>query len=192
MADGSPHPLDPLLGGGDPSELVDRLVPHVYEELRHLARAQRRRTGSPDTVDTTALVHEAYLRLSGRELVPDRAYFFAAAARAMRNVLLDHARFRRRRPRGRGITLNLAVHDDPAGREVQAAELIDIDAALGRLAELDARAAQVVECRFFGGLSIEETAEAVGAGTATVKRDWRRARAWLLTQLGPSAPSLEA
>jgi RNA polymerase sigma factor (TIGR02999 family) len=173
-------------GGGD---LAARLVPYVYDELRRIAQAQRRRSGAPDTVDTTALVHEAYLRLAGRDLVPDRAYFFASAARAMRNVLVDHARRRNARPQGHGVTLNTALYGDEA-LVLEAAHLIDIDDALGQLAEFDERAAQVVECRFFGGLTVEETAEAVGVGSATVKRDWRRARAWLLAHLGdpPALP----
>ena len=188
MPDDRRHPVDRVLREAahapDAAEhLVDRLVPHVYDELRRIAKAQRRRSGAAETVDTTALVHEAYLRLAGRDLVPNRAYFFAAAARAMRNVLVDHARRRGARPQGHGVTLNTALHGD-AALVIEAAHLIDIDDALGRLAAFDERAARVVECRFFGGLSVDETAEALGVGTATVKRDWRRARAWLLAHLG--------
>ena len=161
-------------------------MPYVYEELRSIAKAQRRRAGAPDTVDTTALVHEAYLRLAGRDLVPDRAYFFAAASRAMRNVLVDHARRRGARPQGHGVTLNTALYGDDA-LALESAHLLDLDDALTRLAGFDERAARVVECRFFGGFSVEETAEALGVGSATVKRDWRRARAWLLAQLGGPA-----
>ena len=177
-----------LLQKGSPDgdeDLVDQLVPYVYEELRSIAKAQRRRSGAPDTVDTTALVHEAYLRLAGRDLVPDRAYFFAAAARAMRNVLVDHARRRRARPQGHHVTINTALYGDDA-LVLEAAHLLDLDGALTDLAGFDARAARVVECRFFGGFSVEETAEALGVGSATVKRDWRRARAWLLAQLDGS------
>ena len=181
-------------GGGD---LVERLLPHVYEELRAIARAQRRRRGASDTLLTTALVHEAYLRLVGREMVPNRSYFFAAAARAMRNVLVDHARRRVRRPQGHGETLDPEVHAaDPL--DAEAAYLLDVHGALDRLAAFDERAARIVECRFFGGLTMEDTAEAVGVSKPTAKRDWRRARAWLHTQLGdgpeaaPRAPGLLA
>ncbi len=167
-------------------DLVDRLLPFVYEELRGIARAQRRRQGNPDTLHTTALVHEAYLRLVGREMVPDRSYFFAAAARAMRNVLVDHARRYASQKRGRPETLNAEIYTDPEAGELEreAARVLDVNDALDRLATFDERAARVVECRFFGGLSVDETAEAVGIGEATVKRDWRRAKAWLHTQLG--------
>ncbi|MEM1115273.1 MAG: ECF-type sigma factor [Bacteroidota bacterium] len=169
-------------GEGD---LVDRLLPHVYEELRGIARAQRRRRGAPDTLLTTALVHEAYLRLVGRDMVANRAYFFAAAARAMRNVLVDHARRRVRRPRGHGETFNPDLHAGAADPlDAEAAYLLDVHDALGRLAGFDERAAQIVECRFFGGLTMEDAAEAVGVSKPTAKRDWRRARAWLHTQLG--------
>lgn len=171
-------------------DLVDRLLPYVYEELRRIARAQRRRRGSPETLHTTALVHEAYLRLAGQEVVPNRRYVFAAAARAMRNVLVDHARRHASQKRGPAETLHVDVYRRPqdGDRDREVARLLDVHAALERLATFDARAAQVVECRFFGGLSVEETAEAVGVGEATVKRDWRRAKAWLHVQLGEAAP----
>ena len=178
------------------ADLVERLLPLVYDELRALARAQRRR-GGPQTLVTTALVHEAYLRLVRGELVPDRRYVFAAAARAMRNVLVDHARYYARQKRGRAVTYDPeALGGAPAeGAEHEAARLLDIHDALERLAGLDARAARVVECRFFGGLSVEETAAALDVSEPTVKRDWRRARAWLHAQLGDelaSEPALPA
>lgn len=167
---------------GSVPDLVDRLLPLVYEELRSVARAQRRKRGAPATLATTALVHEAYIRLIGSDLVPNRSYVFAAAARAMRNVLVDHARRRSALKRGKPVTLD----DERVGGidlDGQAARVLDVHDALERLASFDERAAQIVECRFFGGLSVEETAEAVGIGTATVKRDWRRARAWLEVHL---------
>ena len=175
-----------LLRESDRDDLVDRMLPLVYEELREIARSQRRRRGSPDTLHTTALVHEAYLRLAGRELVRDRSYFFAAAARAMRNVLVDHARRFAAQKRGTAETLDTGLYldADSPDLEREAARILDVNDALDRLAAFDERAAQVVECRFFGGLSVEETAEAVGVGEATVKRDWRRAKAWLHVQLG--------
>lgn len=168
----------------DPGDdIVERLLPHVYEELRRVARAQRRRSG-PATLATTALVHEAYLRLVGSDLVPNRRYFFAAASRAMRNVLVDHARRRGAQKRGRPVTLKDEIVPGQDDLGAEAARILDVHEALERLATFDERAAQVVECRFFGGLSVEETAEAVGIGSATVKRDWRRARAWLEAHLG--------
>ena len=174
---------------GDADDLVERLLPLVYDELRALARSQRRRSG-PQTLVTTALVHEAYLRLVRGELVPDRRYVFAAAARAMRNVLVDHARYYARQKRGRAATLHPELGDGVASAEAterEAARLLDIHDALERLAGFDERAARVVECRFFGGLSVEETAAALDVSEPTVKRDWRRARAWLHTQLGDGA-----
>ncbi len=175
---------------GSVPDLVDRLLPLVYEELRSVARSQRRKRGAPATLATTALVHEAYLRLIGSDLVPNRSYVFAAAAsRAMRNVLVDHARRRSAKKRGRPVTLD----DERVGGvdlDGQASRVLDVHDALERLAAFDERAAQIVECRFFGGLSVEETAEAVGIGTATVKRDWRRARAWLEVHLGELGESL--
>ncbi|WP_420455997.1 ECF-type sigma factor [Rubrivirga sp.] len=163
-------------------DLVARLMPVVYDELREIARAQRRRHGL-DGFQTTALVHEAYLRLAGHALVPERAYVFAAAARAMRNVLVDHARRHHAAKRGGGAP---PVRLTEAGAGLADADLdalaervLDVDDALGRLAALDERAAQVVECRYFGGLSFDETAAALGISAATAKRDWRRARAWL-------------
>lgn len=173
-------------------DLVARLMPVVYDELRDVARAQRRRY-DVDAFQTTALVHEAYLRMAGRTLVPERAYVFAAAAQAMRNVLVDHARRRTAAKRGGGVAHasltglgdGAPALDDLAGR------VLDVDGALTRLAALDERAARVVECRYFGGLSVEETAHALDISEATAKRDWRRARAWLQRELsdGPDTIS---
>lgn len=175
-------------GDGGGADLVDRLLPHVYDELRIVARVQRRRQGAPATLDTTAVVHEAYLRLVGRELVPNRQYFFAAAARAMRCVIVDHARRRGAAKRGRPVTLVSGdAAESAADLDRQASQVLDVHDALERLTAFDGRAAQVVECRFFGGLSVDETAEVVGVGSATVKRDWRRARAWLQAHLGDAA-----
>ncbi len=172
--------------GGALSEqdLVARLMPVVYDELREVARAQRRHYGA-DGFQTTALVHEAYLRLAGHALVPERAYVFAAAARAMRNVLVDHARRHHAAKRGGGdrpLGLTAAgamLEDADANLDALAERVLDVDDALGKLAALDERAARVVECRYFGGLSFDETAEALAISSATAKRDWRRARAWL-------------
>lgn len=158
----------------------ERLVPLVYGELRALARTQLAREGADATLDTTDLVHEAYLRLvdGTRVLGNGRAYFFGAAARAMRQVLVDHARRRQRQKRGGGaspITLTSA-HLVAEGPDY---DLVELDRALTRLSDVYPRAAQVVECRFFGGLSVEETCEVLGVAHRTIKRDWVLARAWL-------------
>ncbi|HLT46760.1 MAG TPA: ECF-type sigma factor [Rubricoccaceae bacterium] len=181
--------LDALRGGDDAAQ--DRLLRAVYDELHGLARSQRRRERPDHTLNTTALVHEAYLKLLGpaHRTYDNRAHFFAAAARAMRQVLVDYARARQRAKRGgpdTPVPLD-ALPGDPPDPDVltdaRAAEILDLDGALARLARLDARQAQVVECRYFGGLSVEETAEALGLSEATVKREWRSARAWLYAAL---------
>jgi RNA polymerase sigma-70 factor, ECF subfamily len=170
--------------GRDGRAVFDQLLPLVYDELRrvahrHLARERRQRT-----LSTTGLVHEAYLKLVDQTQVPvkSRAYFFAAAARAMRQVLVDGARRRGRLKRGAGeAPLNL--DDFQVSVDDFAAELRDLDEALERLAALFPRQARVVECRFFAGLSVEETAEALDLAPRTVKRDWSLARAWLYREL---------
>jgi RNA polymerase sigma factor (TIGR02999 family) len=169
--------------GSDGRDVFDRLLPLVYDELRQMAHRQLARERHR-TLNTTGLLHEAYLKLVDQSQVPvkSRAYFFGAAARAMRQVLVDAARRRGRQKRGAGRDLasldgvEVAVDDF-------AAELRDVDEALARLAELYPRQARVVECRFFGGLSVEETAEALGLAERTVKRDWSLARAWLFREL---------
>lgn len=164
---------------------LDELFATVYGELRRLAHGQRRRWRGEETLNTTALLHEAYLKLAGarRRRWPDRGHFFAVASRAMRQILIDRARRSRaeRRGGGRGpVPLAEAPpRIPPAVRE----ELLALDAAMRRLEAVDVRQVRVVECRFFGGLGVAETAEAVGVSTATVKRDWRAARAWLYHEL---------
>ena len=174
-----------------PEALVERLMPVVYDELREIARAQRRRAGA-DAFQTTALVHEAYLRLAGQEMVPERAYVFAAAAQAMRNVLVDHARRRTAVKRGGGarpVSLDAAGGvAAPGDLDAQASRVLDVDAALRRLETLSPRAARLAECRFFAGLSAEEAAAALGISESTAKREWRRARAWLHRALADDAP----
>ena len=170
--------------GRDGRDVFDELLPLVYDELRqmahrHLARERRQRT-----LNTTGLVHEAYLKLVDQSRVPvkSRGYFFAAVARAMRQVLVDAARRRGRFKRGGGeAPLNL--DDFQVAVDDFAAELRDVDEALERLATQFPRQARVVECRFFGGLSVEETAEALELAPRTVKRDWALARAWLYREL---------
>ena len=161
------------------SEAVDRLFSLAYGELRHLAHIVRRR-GAGQTLNTTALVHEAYLKLRperGLE-VDDRAHFTHIVARAMRQVVIDEARRRSAEKRGGGevaVTLDESLWQGP----VRAEELLKLDDAMTELEEIDPRRARIVECRFFGGLTVEETASALGVSTPTVKRDWRVARAWL-------------
>ena len=163
-------------------DLVDRLVPLVYDELREAAHRQLRRSG-PATIHTTELVHEAYAKLASSARAPasSRAHFFGAAARAMRQVLVDRARARTasKRPQHR-VTVDFDRADLGDGA---ADEILAVHEALERLAAFDERAARVVECRFFGGLTEPETAEALGVGERTVSRDWALARAWLHTAL---------
>jgi RNA polymerase sigma factor (TIGR02999 family) len=164
--------------------VFDELLPLVYDELRRIAHRQLAREHRQRTLSTTGLVHEAYLKLVDQTRVTarDRAYFFAAAARAMRQVLVDAARRRGRVKRGSG-DVPLDLEDFQVAADDFAAELRDLDEALERLAVLFPRQARVVECRFFGGLSVEETAEALTLAPRTVKRDWSLARAWLYREL---------
>lgn len=168
---------------GAPASL-DRLVPIVYAELRRLAHAQLAGERPGHTLQTTALVHEAYLRLAGDRNVTarGRSYFFAAAARAMRRVLVDHARRRRTGKRGGGeVPVTLGREDD--GVDALADRLIELDDALERLSERNPRHGRVVECRFFAGLDVNETAAALDLSPRTVKRDWALAQAWLFAAL---------
>jgi RNA polymerase sigma factor (TIGR02999 family) len=165
---------------------VDRLMPLVYEELKALAAGYLRAERADHTLQTTGLVHEAYLRLvdQRRTTWQNRAHFFGIAAQAMRRILVDHARRRRARKRdaGRPVTLD----DNLAGSSSDSDEVLAIDAALQRLAALDPRQARMVELRYFAGLSIEQTAEALDISPATVKRDWLSAKAWLQRELTAS------
>ncbi|MGB7622623.1 MAG: sigma-70 family RNA polymerase sigma factor, partial [Terriglobia bacterium] len=159
---------------------LDELVPLVYGELHRLAHHYMGGEHSGHTLQTSALINEAYLRLIDIQRMrwQNRAHFFAVAAQLMRRILVDSARGRQYAKRGGGaqkISLDEAM---PLGRETSA-ELIAVDDALKDLATLDARKSQIVELRFFGGLSIEETAEVLGLSAATVKREWQRAKAWL-------------
>ncbi|WP_412061280.1 ECF-type sigma factor [Rubrivirga sp. IMCC45206] len=173
-----------LAADADDRAVADRLVPLVYEELRRMAHGQLARERRNATLDTTALVHEAYLKLVDQTRVPvrSRAYFFGAAARAMRQVLVDRARHRLRQKRG-GRAVAVTLDEAHLAVDGLAADLLDLDAALDRLAALDPRAAHLVECRYFGGLSVEETADVLGVTTRTLRRDWATARAWLYRAL---------
>jgi RNA polymerase sigma factor (TIGR02999 family) len=163
---------------------VDRLFPLVYEELRRLAQRKLRGERSDHTLGATALVHEAYLDLSGLDRFEwkNRRQFFAVAAVAMRRVLVDHAVRRSAAKRGGGWR-RVELRRDEAVAERAAGSVLALDEALGRLERLDPRQARVVECRFFAGLDVQETAEALGISPATVKRDWTMARAWLHREL---------
>ncbi|MGA8182916.1 MAG: sigma-70 family RNA polymerase sigma factor [Terriglobia bacterium] len=170
-------------GEGD-VQALDRLAPIVYQELHRIARGYMARERTDHTLQTTALVNEAYVRLVDARQVTwqDRAHFFAVCARAMRRILVDHARSRGYVKRGGG---KLHVQFDEAfGMEWSAdSNLLELDEALDRLSALDPRKARVIEMRFFGGLSVEETAEALGISPETVMRDWKLARAWLYREL---------
>jgi RNA polymerase sigma-70 factor, ECF subfamily len=170
---------------GVESRPMDDLLPLVYCELKRIAARQLRRERPEHTLSTTALVHEAWLELSHLDRITwqNRNHYLAIAAQAMRRVLIDHAVSRRAQKRGGGK--DLEALDDAAVLLVdgRAEELLDLDHALERLAALDPRQVRVVECRFFGGMSIEETAEALELSPATVKRDWALARAWLNREL---------
>lgn len=168
---------------GDQDALA-RLIPIVYDELRRVARARLRDEGSDHTLQTTALVHEAYLRLVGldRMALRDRTHFFAMAARLMREVLVDHARRRRAQKRGGDVT-PLTLDAVGAGVAHDVLDVLALDEALTDLAAADERLCRVVELRFFAGLSIAEAAEALGVSPATVERDWTYAKAWLKERL---------
>jgi RNA polymerase sigma factor (TIGR02999 family) len=172
---------------GDAAAL-DALLPLVYGELHALADRYLRRERAGHTLQATALVDEACLRLMGGGPVDwqSRIHFHAVAARVMRRLLVDHARSRRRSRRGGdGVRVSLSEAEILPARQAQ--ELVDLDEALSRLAALDVRKARLVELRYFGGLSVEETAEALGVSAVTVKREWAKAKAWLrreLTRLG--------
>ena len=168
---------------GDPAAL-QKLTPLIYDELRRIAHryAQRERNGH--TLQTTALVNEAYLRLAGGE-TPDwqnRSHFFAVTAQVMRHILIDHARRRRYIKHG-GDAQQVSFEEACVMAEDRAAELLMLDEALADLARLDPRKTQVVELRYFGGLSLAETAETLGISMMTVRRDWRAAKAWLFKRL---------
>ncbi len=164
---------------GDPGAL-DRLFPLVYEELRGIAHRQLRGERPERSLDTTGLVHEAYLKLVDQTRVQwaDRAHFFGVAAGAMRRILVDQARRRGALKRG-AAPRRVSLTDLPVAIEERADTLIALDEALTELAGVDERLSRVVECRFFGGLTEDETAEALGVTARTVRRDWTKAKGWL-------------
>ena len=158
----------------------DALIPLVYDELRRVARRHLAAQRVSHTLQPTALVHEAYLRLVNRKPAQwqNRAHFFALAANMMRQILVDHARARNAAKRGGGA-VTIALDQEPAADSAINLDIIGLDSALKQLAELDPRQSQIVELRFFGGLSIEETAQVVNISPATAKREWATARLWL-------------
>ncbi len=168
-------------------EALNLLLPLVYDELRRLADRYLHRERSDHTLQATALVHEAYLRLIDQKVSwANRAHFFGVAAEMMRRILIDHARSRQAAKRGSG-GIKLSLDDVVEITDERAADLIALDDALKALADFDAQKARVVELRFFGGLSIEETAAVMGLGTATITRQWRLAKAWLYHELSKTS-----
>jgi RNA polymerase sigma factor (TIGR02999 family) len=168
------------------SRALDRLVPLVYEELRSLAKRELYREQQGHTLHATALVHEAYLKLAGsRMAASDRAHFLAIAARAMRQVLVDHARRRKAVKRG-GDMVCTTLTDGGAPVEFQPNELIALDEALEKL---DPRQRQIVEFRFFAGMEEKEVADVLGVSDRTVRREWVKARAWLYRAMYPEGPA---
>ena len=173
------------------SQATDKLIPFVVDELRRLARLQLRDERPGHTLQPTALVNEAYLRLVGDQSRDwqNRAHFIGVSVSVMRRILIDHARRKRALKRGAEVQ-SLSEAKDYAGLSFQQAdELVALNIALDRLEEMSSRQRQVVELRFFGGLSTEEAAEVLHVSPITIKRDWVAARAWLKTQLRPQNPA---
>lgn len=199
----SPPAITQLLrswSDGDDGAL-DRLVPLVYDELRRMARGQMRHEREGHTLQGTGLVHEAFIRMAEQRSVQwhSRAQFFGWASKLMRRILVDHARARQAAKRGGGVPLaSLDALQDEYGELAEAVQhdsdsrlldILQLDELLQRMERLDPQQSRVVELRFFGGLGVPETAEALGVSPATVKREWATARAWLLRELSGSVPS---
>ncbi len=167
------------------TDAADRLLGAVYDELHRLAQIHRSRSRRDNTLNTTALVHEAYLKLVDGDRLPfdGRAHFFSAAARAMRQVIVDDARKRNRVKRGGGERPTSLDRVGEIRAHEPTSEILAFDEALKRFEAVDPRAARVVECRYFAGLTVEETAEALSISPTTVKREWAAARAWLYRAL---------
>jgi RNA polymerase sigma factor (TIGR02999 family) len=181
MSEFGSQPVSALLSkwrSGDP-EALDALLPLVYQELRRIAQHHLKQERPDHTLQSTALVHEAYLRLmkQGPAEFANRSHFMAVASRLMRQILVDHARGHRAAKRGGGLKLELT--EAMSAQKPQNIDLIVLDDALNQLAQLDPQQSRIVELRYFGGLSIEETAEIIGISRTTVKREWATARAWL-------------
>ena len=192
MTDASPNLTQLLINysAGD-RQALEQLLPEVYDELRKLAQSYMRRESKEHTLQPTALVHEAYFKLIDQRGVKwqNRAHFYGVAAQMMRRILIDHARQRKAAKRGGSqarISFDEGLH---WAAEEEGPDLLVLDQALQKLEKLDERQAQVVEMRYFGGLSIEETAEVLDTSPATVKRDWAMAKAWLYRELNPDESS---
>ena len=166
-------------------QTADALVPVLYRDLRRIARHARFRVSAGATVQTTALVHEAYLKLRSSAGFSDRAHFLRAAAMAMRHILVNLARDAQAQKRGGGAEHVGLDDDEPTMAAGDAQQLLEVDRALQRMRVLNERLADVVECRFFAGFSEEETAAALSLSDRTVRRDWIKARAWLRDEIGP-------
>jgi RNA polymerase sigma factor (TIGR02999 family) len=168
---------------GDPGAL-DRLMPEVYDELHRIAHRELSRQGAGATLRTTGLIHEAYLKLvdQTRVAVDDRAHFLALAATAMRHIVIDYARSRATQKRG-GSWQRISFDEALFGSDERLTEALELDEALTRLERFDERLSKVVECRYFGGLTVDETAVALGVGPRTVNRAWQKAKAWLYREI---------
>lgn len=183
------HPGEIPPEGASDRKATDRLMVEVYDELRHLAGKYLSEEGGPVTLQPTSLVHEAYLRMLDQNRVEwrNRSHFFLVAAQMMRRVLVDHFRARRAKKRGgeqcRVTLLDVADPELTGPGPEREVDLLTLDRALTSLQALDRRQAAIVELRFFTGLSVEETAQALGVSTPTVKREWAAARAWLLVEM---------
>ena len=194
-------PLEPSMGrdgevtrllaelGRGATAAIDRLVPILYDELRQIARRHMRGERLDHTLNTTALVHEAYVKLVGLDRMQwqNRAHFLAVAAQAMRRVLVDYAVGRRTQKRGGGRQ-RVPLEEVSSANEQPIDVLLELDEALRHLEAVDGRLTRVVECRYFGGMSVEETAQALNVSVATIKRDWSVARAWLNRELQEAQP----
>jgi RNA polymerase sigma factor (TIGR02999 family) len=186
----SPHQITQLLknwGHGDQAAR-DELMPLVYEELRRMAHQRMRRERPGHTLQTSALVHEAFVRLVDQSKVEwqNRAHFFGIAAQMMRRILVDHARGRQYAKRG-GAALQVSLNEGASVAAERTAEVVALDDALTSFAAIDQRKCQIVELRFFGGLSIEETAAVLAVSPGTVMRDWTLAKAWLRREMEAGA-----
>lgn len=175
----------------DVRRTADAFLPLIYDEVRRAARRERRKTRAGDTMQTTALVHEAYLRLQPNASFVDEGHFLRAAALAMRHALINYARDRVAAKRGGGATV-VPIDDVDVAAATTDEGLLDVNDALGRLARLSPRLAQVVECRFFAGFGEEQTARALGLSDRSVRRDWIKARAWLRNELAGVNPDAGA
>jgi RNA polymerase sigma-70 factor, ECF subfamily len=186
MSNPAPHQITQLLvDWSNGNEFaVQQLMPLVYDELRRMARRYMRRQPSGHTFQTTELIHETYLKIAGRDVASwqNRAHFFGIAAQAMRHILVDYARAKQSQKRG-GWQEKITLADDAAVSVEKSGEIVALDEALHRLAALDARKCQVVELKYFGGLTNEEVAEFLKISPETAKRDWQFARTWLMREL---------